>query len=503
MISSAWQLNGPTATLNVTIPPNTTAKIHLPILGTAVTNLVIRESGVIVWQNGQTNGSVTGVTFDRVDDSNRFLIWDVEAGTYQFVWNVAVQVPGALTATVDNQIVNLTWNPVVAATGYNVKRSPASGGPFLLLTNVSAVNYADHSVTNGFTYFYAVSAVTTNGESADSEPVSATPRLDLNLGFEKTRVGDYQYNPAGAVWTFSGSTDNGSGLLANGSAFSNPNAPEGTQAAFVQQYGTVSQAFSGFSPGTTYTLRFSAAQRPGPNQHGGESWNVKIDGNVITNYNPGAGATAYVDYTASFVATATNHTLSFVGTDLAGGDNTVFIDNVRFTPPIPPVAPGVALTSPSNSVTLLAPASVSLAAAVISNGNFIGSVQFFSNASNLLAQDFTPPYSFAWTNINAGSYQARARVFFNGTNFVDSESINIVVTNTPPVIQSVGLVAGNFFLTATGQAGVSAVLMTATSLAPPVSWWPLLTNPPAAGGWIAFSNLPVTNSQQFYRVATP
>jgi len=212
----------------------------------------------------------------------------------------------------------------------------------------------------------------------------------------------------GAVWTFSGGTDNGSGLLANGSGFSNPNAPEGTQAAFVQKYGTLSQTISGFSPGTTYTMSFSAAQRPGPNQHGGQSWAVKIDGTVITNYNPGPGATAYTGYAASFVAISRNHTLTFVGTDLAGGDNTVFIDGVRFSPPI-----------------------------------------------------------------------------------------------IPPVIQSVGLVAGGIFLTATVQPGLSGVLMTATNLTPPVSWRSVHTNPPNAAGQVVFTNLPATNSQQFYRVATP
>ena len=42
-------------------------------------------------------------------------------------------------------------------------------------------------------------------------------------------------------------------------------------------------------------------------------------------------ATNYTDFTASFTASAA-HTLAFVGTDLLGGDNTVFLDNVRITP---------------------------------------------------------------------------------------------------------------------------------------------------------------------------
>ena len=41
------------------------------------------------------------------------------------------------------------------------------------------------------------------------------------------------------------------------------------------------------------------------------------------------GAIPWADYTATFTATAATQTLSFVGTDLAGGDNTVFLDNVQ------------------------------------------------------------------------------------------------------------------------------------------------------------------------------
>jgi hypothetical protein len=174
----------------------------------------------------------------------------------------------------------------------------------------------------------------------------------LNTGFETPVISNYQYNPSGGSWTFSGSPGNGSGLIANGSGFGNPNAPQGAQAAFVQSFGTISQTVSGFSPGTTYTITFSAAQRSGVDQHGGQSWNVKIDGTVVGNYNPGPGATSYADYSATFTATAATHTLAFVGTDLVGGDNTVFIDNVRI------------------AVAALPPANAGFESPGIGNGNY-------------------------------------------------------------------------------------------------------------------------------------
>src|ERR1035437_7309452 len=147
-----------------------------------------------------------------------------------------------------------------------------------------------------------------------------------NFGFETPVISGYRYNPSGGSCTFSGSTGNGSGLIGNGSAFLNPNAPQGVQAAFVQEHGTISQAISGFTPGTPYMISFFAAERPGNDQ----SWNLTVNDAVIASFDPGS-ANNYVKYTATFMATAATQTVAFVGTDLAGGDNTIFIDNVQIT----------------------------------------------------------------------------------------------------------------------------------------------------------------------------
>jgi len=106
----------------------------------------------------------------------------------------------------------------------------------------------------------------------------------------------------------------------------------------LQKTGTISQNISGFYPGINYTVSFLAAER----FNNAQSWNVTVNGAVIAGFNPGSSATSYVNYSASFTATAAAQTVAFVGTDLAGGDNTVFIDNVRIT--APPILPPVYLT---------------------------------------------------------------------------------------------------------------------------------------------------------------
>lgn len=255
-----------------------------------------------------------------------------------------------------------------------------------------------------------------------------------NTSFELPSLGggNFQYNPSGASWTFAGASPSGSGIVANGSGFGNPNAPDGVQAAFVQEYGSVSKTISGFVPGTTYAVNYSAAQRSGGNQHGGESWNVKIDNTVIQSNSP--GATSYAAYTAMFVATAATHTLSFVGTDLAGGDNTVFLDNVSIIATLKPVTPAVSLTLPTNNAVFFIPGTINLAAAVAANGNVINRVQFYSYPRTLIAEVTDTPYVYAWTNASAGGiyYNAFARAIFNDNSAADSALVSFAVFNGNP-----------------------------------------------------------------------
>ena len=55
---------------------------------------------------------------------------------------------------------------------------------------------------------------------------------------------------------------------------------------------------------------------------------VLIDGVVVGNFSP--TSTSYTTFTTNnFIVSAGSHTITFVGTDPDGQDNTVFIDLVR------------------------------------------------------------------------------------------------------------------------------------------------------------------------------
>jgi hypothetical protein len=143
-------------------------------------------------------------------------------------------------------------------------------------------------------------------------------------GFENFTLGTggFTYNPAGSAWAFAGDA----GVTGNGSQFtsSNSSAPQGTMVAFLQNVSSISQAMP-FAAGT-YTISFSAAQRG--NLASAQTFQVLVDGSVVATFNNLTGSAYSALTTSSFTVAAGTHTLTFQGTNLNGGDNTVFIDNV-------------------------------------------------------------------------------------------------------------------------------------------------------------------------------
>jgi cellulose 1,4-beta-cellobiosidase len=80
-----------------------------------------------------------------------------------------------LAATAGNTQISLTWSASNGATGYSVKRSMVSGGPYTTITSPSATRFTDTGLANGTTYYYVISATNYYGESPNSSQASATP----------------------------------------------------------------------------------------------------------------------------------------------------------------------------------------------------------------------------------------------------------------------------------------------------------------------------------------
>jgi len=122
-----------------------------------------------------------------------------------------------------------------------------------------------------------------------------TPEFSLTGSgtFESPSTDSFIYNPTGSNWTFTGS----SGLSTNGSGFTsqNPDAPQGTQVAFLQEKGQISQFIDSMTDGMSYVMQFKAAQRADyPNQ----SFEIALDGQSLCTIMP--SSTSYETYSCSF-----------------------------------------------------------------------------------------------------------------------------------------------------------------------------------------------------------
>ena len=108
----------------------------------------------------------------------------------------APESPSAITGAL---AVLLSWDAVTSATEYRIYRANTANGTLVRVADnvvITATSYTDSGLTNGTTYRYAVRAVNSTGDSANSSVVSATPD-------------DHGNTPAGATPVTSGTAVNG------------------------------------------------------------------------------------------------------------------------------------------------------------------------------------------------------------------------------------------------------------------------------------------------------
>jgi len=160
-------------TTPITITVQTTAATAWPLaLGQAVNALngnvrigVLNASNQVVPAANATSNRVYALTTANL--ASAFL---------QVVVGAVPSAPTGLGATPGNAQVALAWTAVSGATGYNVKRSATSGGPYANVgANVAATSFTNTGLTNGTTYYYVVTALNASGESPISTQVSSTP----------------------------------------------------------------------------------------------------------------------------------------------------------------------------------------------------------------------------------------------------------------------------------------------------------------------------------------
>lgn len=182
-------LSGSTLTISNDLTLSSSNLVNF-VLGTNASTFVVKGNLALGGTNnisagsGFTNGTYTLMTYAGAISGNLPTLGSVPAG-YAYSWNtntaqqanlmVTLLAPTNLVAMPTNLQINLQWNSVAGATGYNLKRGTASGNYPTLFNGMAATNYADANVTNAVTYYYTVSATGAGGESSNSLEATAAP----------------------------------------------------------------------------------------------------------------------------------------------------------------------------------------------------------------------------------------------------------------------------------------------------------------------------------------
>jgi pectate lyase/pectin methylesterase-like acyl-CoA thioesterase len=157
------------------------------ISGAGVTGTSFTDTGA---ENGAAYyyvvSAVTGLQESRISNQLKATPYEPVPG--------APQQPAAVTAVADDSSVQLSWQPVQGAEGYNVLRSVTSGTNYEVVASTTDTFYADTGVHNGTTYYYSVAAVNGSGTGANSEETAVLPARVLTVDKEAVADGARIFN---------------------------------------------------------------------------------------------------------------------------------------------------------------------------------------------------------------------------------------------------------------------------------------------------------------------
>ena len=297
---------GYTFTAGPTLSSNTWYHVSAVFSGTTAT----------LYLNGQSQGSYASMPMlNNLARANNY--WGKSNLSTDPVWQGQQDELRFWNRALTNSEIQANWN-----TSYSTPQSGLIG--YYKADQEDSANLADSS-----------------GSGNTGKWVPTPLYLFANYGFEAPvqKSGGFTSNPSGGSWTFA----NSAGIAGNGSPWYAVNAPEGSQAVYIQSSGSsngsISQSFTVTVPGY-YLVSFQAIQRTG---YAANPLSVTLD-----KVNIGTVAASQVTTTAwqgwnsiPVYLPAGTHTLKIAGQGTGGPDSDTAVDNVSLSrmPLVPSSAP--------------------------------------------------------------------------------------------------------------------------------------------------------------------
>jgi parallel beta-helix repeat protein len=166
-------------------------------------------------------------------------------------------------------------------------------------------------------------------------------------------------------------------------------------------------------------------------------------------------------YTWTGVAAGTYSNITAKAIDNSLATNTSAAISV--TVKAPNVLPSVNISAPTTGASYTAPASITLTATASDSDGTINSVQFYNGTTALGTPITTPPYTYTWTGVAAGTYaNITAKAIDNNLATNTSAAISVTVVAALPIITAVSDCLGTQSVAEGGKCTFTVSLSNAT-----------------------------------------
>jgi hypothetical protein len=136
---------------------------------------------------------------------------------------------------------------------------------------------------------------------------------------------------------------------------------------------------------------------------------------------------------------------------------------------------------------------------VATNGHSIGTVTFYNGATTL-SSDATPPYTYAWTSVAAGTYTLTARATYDSSLTITSAPVTVTVTGgqvSSPLLLITSVPPSSVKLSWTSSVPSTVFQVQGSSNLTSSAAWQTVTSS------VGPVTLPHTNKYLFYRLYKP